>query len=134
MSTLAIRLWPLITAPMPARAVEARSAPGADDSDEALIGQAKKGDPRAMQRLYQRHADMVYRRLTHLVGADPEREDILQEVFLDFFRQLSSFRGEARLSTYLQRVAANKACDHLKRRYKQRPRAPLSDNEVSPAR
>ncbi len=132
MSTLAITLWPLVTAPIGARALNV-VGDGGRQSDEELIGQAQKGDPRAMQRLYQRHADMVYRRLTHLVGPDPEREDILQEVFLDFFRRLSSFRGEASLSTYLQRVAANKACDHLKRRYRQRPQTPLSDREVCPA-
>ncbi len=121
MTTLSEMTWPLWIAPMQAEALSPDERDrGGEPSDEELLGQAQKGDPRAMQQLYQRHADLVYRRLTHLVGADPEREDLLQEVFIALFKNLRAFRGEARLSTYLQRIAANKACDHLKRRIRQR--------------
>ena len=127
MSTVAEMFWPLFAAPLAARAVGTRQDPASNElPDEELVGQAKRGDPRAMQQLYQRHAAMVFRRLTHLVGQDPEREDILQEVFIALFRNLGSFRGEARLTTYLQRIAANKACDHLKKRSQLRRTTPLS--------
>jgi RNA polymerase sigma-70 factor (ECF subfamily) len=58
----------------------------------------------------------VFRRLTHLIGPDPEREDLMQEVFVDLFRQLDSYRGAASLRTYLFRIVSNKACDHLRQR------------------
>jgi RNA polymerase sigma-70 factor (ECF subfamily) len=85
-------------------------------TDTELVAQARRGNPRALQIIYQRYATTVYRRLTHLVGADPEREDLMQEAFADLFRQLDSFRGDALLRTYLFRIVANKAYDHLRRR------------------
>lgn len=133
MSTLVEIRWPLFfaplfSAPLLAEALNTGPEQGRNEpSDEQLMGRAQKGDPRAMQDLYQRHAPAVYRRLTHLVGPDPEREDLLQEVFIALFRNLGSFRGEARLKTYLCRIAANKACDHLKKRIVLRRTAPLSD-------
>jgi RNA polymerase sigma-70 factor (ECF subfamily) len=89
-----------------------------------------------MQQLYQRHADMVYMRLTRLVGPDPERDDLLQEVFIALFDALSRFRGEASLRTFIYRITANKAYDHLKRRTRMQRRQVLSETagqEQSPA-
>lgn len=121
MSTMAAWLWPLVTAPVQAQAPNSRRNAAHQQVDDAeLVDRARSGDPDSMQQIYQRHADRVFRRLTHLVGPDPEREDLLQEVFIAFFRGLQAYRGEASLSTYLQRVAANKACDHLRRRSRTR--------------
>lgn len=113
--------WPLISMALSALAVGPR--PGStlspeEVSDEELVGRARKGDPRAMQHLYQRYADMVYGRLTHLVGPDPEREDILQEVFIGVMKGLRSFRGDASFRTYMYRIVTNKAYDHLRKRCK----------------
>jgi RNA polymerase sigma-70 factor (ECF subfamily) len=107
----------LLSAPLLARALGSRPARSAGEpTDEELVGRARRGDPGAMQAIYQRHADLVYRRLTHLVGPDPEREDLLQEVFIALFASIGSFRGDASLRTYLCRIVAHKAYDHLKRR------------------
>jgi RNA polymerase sigma-70 factor (ECF subfamily) len=128
-------LWQLLAAPFAARALEPLPSRG-EPSDEELVGRARRGDPGAMQRLYQRHADAVYRRLTHLVGPDPEREDLLQEVFIALFDALGSYRGEASLRTFLFRITTYKACDHLKRRARAARRQVLSETageEASPA-
>jgi RNA polymerase sigma-70 factor (ECF subfamily) len=95
---------------------------GDDASDAELVERARRDEPRALQAIYQRHAAAVYRRLTHLVGADPEREDLMQEVFADLFRQLGRLRGAALLRTYLFRIVANKAYDHLRERQRRRKR------------
>ena len=127
MATLVNTFWPLFSAPLWARALV--SLPGPDQqapSDEELVEHGKGGDPRALQELYQRHADRVYRRLTHLVGQDPEREDLLQEVFVALFQGLKSFRGDASLNTFLFRIVANKAYDHLKRRRRRASRTYLT--------
>jgi RNA polymerase sigma-70 factor (ECF subfamily) len=92
----------------------------ADLSDEVLVDRARREERGAVEQIYQRHAAAVYRRLTHLVGADPEREDLMQEVFSDLFRQLQRFRGAASLQTYLFRIVSNKACDHLRERQRRR--------------
>jgi RNA polymerase sigma-70 factor (ECF subfamily) len=98
----------------------AREDAGAQLSDDELVDRARRDEPGAVEQIYQRHAAAVYRRLTHLVGADPEREDLMQEVFSDLFRQLRSFRGAASLQTYLFRIVSNKACDHLRERQRRR--------------
>jgi RNA polymerase sigma-70 factor (ECF subfamily) len=85
-------------------------------SDEELVARARRDEPRAVEQIYARHAAAVFRRLTHLVGPDPEREDLMQEVFVDLFRQLPRYRGRATLRTYVFRIASNKACDHLRQR------------------
>ena len=95
-------------------------AAGADASDDELLQRARRDEPGAIQQIYERHAGAVYRRLTHLVGPDPEREDLMQEVFADLFRQLDSYRGTASLRTYLFRIVSNKACDHLRQRQRHR--------------
>lgn len=90
------------------------------DPDRALIDRVLQGDRRASSDLFRRHADDVYRRLTRLVGPDPEREDLVQEVFISAFKGLDRFRGEAAFSTWLYRVVVHVAYGHLRRR-KRRP-------------
>jgi RNA polymerase sigma-70 factor (ECF subfamily) len=104
--------------------------------DEELLARARAGERAAFQLLYHRYVDGVFRRLTHLLGPDPEREDVVQQVFADLFRGLHRFRGEARFSTYVYRITANIACDHLRRRYRRRetlvPGADGAERGLSP--
>jgi RNA polymerase sigma-70 factor (ECF subfamily) len=96
--------------------------PAREDADEELVSRARGGDRRAYDELYRRNVNVVWHRLTRLLGPDPEREDLTQQVFLEAFRGLERFRGQARFRTFLCRVAVNKAIDHLERRR----RRPLS--------
>lgn len=108
----------LLTARLPARGRRADSG----EDDATLIQWAMGGDRHAFDVLYRRHVDGVWSRLTRLVGPDPEREDLTQQIFMEVFRGLSRYRGEASFRTYLGRVAVNVACDHLGRR-RRRPQA-----------
>lgn len=85
------------------------------DPDRALVEQATRGDRQAFTELYRRHVDATHQRLTHLVGPDPDREDLVQQVFLEVFRSIPSFRGESRFATWLYRVIVNVAYEHLRR-------------------
>jgi RNA polymerase sigma-70 factor, ECF subfamily len=108
---LAWLLWPMRD--------EAASTPAplaVADPEEWLVRRAARGERSAREDLYRRHVDAVWRRLTRLVGPDPEREDLLQQIFLEVFQQLAQFRGDAAFATYLYRVQTNIAFDHLKRR------------------
>ena len=80
------------------------------DSDQALVERARGGDRGAFDELYRRHADLVWSRLGRLLGPDPEREDLLQQIFFEVFRDLWRFRGEAAFRTFLYRVVVNIAC------------------------
>ena len=108
-----------------------RERPAPECSEDELVARARRHEPEAMQALYQLHAAAVYRRLTHLLGSDPEREDLMQEVFVDLFRQLDRYRGSASLRTYLLRIVSHKACDHLRHRQRrvsaEVPRSPPGD-------
>jgi RNA polymerase sigma-70 factor, ECF subfamily len=108
------------------------------DRDEDVVRRAMGGDRQAFDDLYRRHVDMVWRRLGRLIGPDPDREDLVQQIFLEVFRALDRFRGEAAFATFLHRVMLNHAFDHLKRRGR-RPRsaapealAELCDQAASP--
>ena len=92
-------------------------APGTPATqDAALVERFLAGDRAAYTMIYQRHAERVFARLTRLVGPGPDREDLLQQVFLALYRALPGFRGDASLATFLHRITINVACDHLRRR------------------
>jgi RNA polymerase sigma-70 factor (ECF subfamily) len=105
-------------APLASRALLLAARPAGTDprTDEQLVTAAVGGEGGAHDELYRRHVDLVWRRLTHLLGPDPEREDLCQQIFLEVFGRLDRFRGEARFRTFLWRVAVNTAIDHLERR------------------
>ena len=89
--------------------------PGGDE-DADLVRQCLAGDRNAFDELYRRHANNVHRRLSRLVGANSEVEDLVQQVFLETFRSLPRFRGEAAFKTWLYRIAINVALGALRKR------------------
>jgi RNA polymerase sigma-70 factor (ECF subfamily) len=93
----------------------ARRPPDRED-DHALVRAAASGDRRAFDDIYRAHVAGAHRLLTRLVGPIPERDDLIQQVFLEAFRGLASFRGEAAFSTWLHRIVVNVAYRHLRRR------------------
>lgn len=98
------------------------------DVDRELVARAASGDRRAFDQLYRRHVDLAFRRMSRLIGPDPEREDLVQQVFIDAFRSLASFRSESRFSTWLYRILVHAAYDHLRRR--KRRGVPVSADEL----
>ena len=85
------------------------------DADLALIRRARDGDRGAFDALYHRHVASVWRRVTLLIGPVPEREDLVQQIFLAVFRGLASFRADAAFSTFLYRVVINHCYGHFRR-------------------
>ncbi|HEX8354564.1 MAG TPA: sigma-70 family RNA polymerase sigma factor [Pyrinomonadaceae bacterium] len=85
---------------------EARSVPTAE---EQFIERLRGGEAAAFNRMVEeRHGD-VYA-LLHRLTEDPEEaRDLTQETFLQAFRHLANFRGDADLRTWLYRIAVNQA-------------------------
>lgn len=79
------------------------------DSDRRCIQRARNGDALAMRELYERHAPRVYAIVRRLAGDDALAEDWAQEAWIRAFRALPTFRGDARFSTWLHRIAVNSA-------------------------
>jgi RNA polymerase sigma-70 factor (ECF subfamily) len=87
-----------------------------NESDEALAVAAGQHDARAFHALYVRHRRYVHTFVTKRLGVGPDCEDVIQEVFLQLYRALPSFRGDSSLMTFLRRITMNVAFDHLRKR------------------
>jgi RNA polymerase sigma-70 factor (ECF subfamily) len=68
------------------------------------------------ERAYQMYGRRVYTKCLHMVGNQAEAEDLTQEVFLQVYRKMDSFRGESAFSTWLYRVAVNVVLMRLRRK------------------
>src|SRR5262249_43976029 len=97
--------------------------------DDELVARATRGERDAFAAIYHQLADAVYARLTRLLGPVPEREDVLQQVFIQLHRSLPSYRGNAVLATFVHRIAVNAAYDHLRAR-RRRPAVPATAPEL----
>jgi RNA polymerase sigma-70 factor (ECF subfamily) len=72
-----------------------------------LIRSAQAGDSEAFSSLYETHRRKVYSICLRITGEPSEAEDCAQEAFLQCFLQLSTFRGDSALSTWLHRLTVN---------------------------
>ena len=81
----------------------------------ALIGAAQRGDLTAYRMLYEIHVGMVYGLASRLVKDRFAAEDVTQEVFIKVWKDISSFRGDSKLSTWLHRICSLTAITHLRR-------------------
>ena len=78
-------------------------------SELDLIQRAQQGEQRAMRELYRMYSPRVYAVVKRLAGDEALAEDWAQEAWVRIFRALGTFRGEARFSTWLHRIAVNSA-------------------------
>jgi RNA polymerase sigma-70 factor (ECF subfamily) len=85
-------------------------------SDETLIERIADGDRDAMRTLFARHRLAVYRWIVRLVRDEALAEDLLNEVFLDVWRQAAAFEARASVSTWLLAIARHKALSARRRR------------------
>lgn len=86
------------------------------DEDEALIAAALNGSAFAWEKLVRRYESRVYNQGLRLMGNSADAMDLVQEVFLGVYRNLHRFRGDAKFSSWLFRIAHNKAVDLNRRK------------------
>ena len=70
-----------------------------------LVARVMAGDPQAERELYDTHVDRVYRTTYRMVGDPDLAQEYTQDTFVRVFDRLASFRGEAKLSTWITSVA-----------------------------
>ncbi len=80
-----------------------------------LLVQLQQGDEAAFKKLVEQCQDMVYNTVVSIVQNEDVADDITQEVFIQVYQSASKFKGEAKLSTWLYRIAVNKALDYEKK-------------------
>lgn len=83
--------------------------------DQELIQRAIDGDERAMRRLWSQHAPHIDAVVRRLVGDPDQAADIAQEVWIQIFRALPSYRGESQFGTWAHRIAVNRTLNALRR-------------------
>lgn len=83
--------------------------------DARLVASFQRGDEEAFDLLVERHRRRIYSLVCRL-ASPAEADDLAQEVFIAAYRTLPGFRGDARFSTWLYRIAVHVCSHHLRRR------------------
>ena len=83
--------------------------------DAELVARARDGDADAFEALVREHTPPLYRLLARMLGNPAAAEDVTQECFVRAWRALPNFRGEAKFSTWLYRIAVNEGSRFLAR-------------------
>ena len=98
----------------PASSAAGVASPAHEEAE--VIARARCGDRSAQGALYWRHYPTVRRHVQHLLGPDPDVDDVVQDVFVSVFASLRGFRGESSLKTWLHRVTVRVARRYWRRR------------------
>jgi RNA polymerase sigma-70 factor, ECF subfamily len=96
----------------------------------ALVDRARRRDPAAFRDLFQAHIGAVHRVVRRMVGPRADVEDLVQTAFVEAFRSLPDFRGDALFSTWLTRIAIRVTMRAARRRH---PREASLDDVLEPA-
>jgi RNA polymerase sigma-70 factor (ECF subfamily) len=98
-----------------------------------LAKRCVSGDVSAQMEVFRRQKQRVHATLYRVLGSNSEMDDLVQETFIEIFRSLPTFRGDALLSTWIDRIAVRVAYAHIARRKPDTvrlslvPEAPASD-------
>ncbi|HSH75263.1 MAG TPA: sigma-70 family RNA polymerase sigma factor [Longimicrobiales bacterium] len=86
-----------------------------DQPEHVLVRRAADGDAHAIRALYERYAPRVYAVVRRIAADDDSAQDYAQEAWIRAIRSLPTFRGDARFSTWLHRIAVNAALQALRK-------------------
>lgn len=78
-------------------------------TDEEIVARIVAGDSAMFEVLMRRYNQRVYRAVRAVLGSDDEAEDVMQQAYLNAYRNLHQFEGRAQFSTWLTRIAVNEA-------------------------
>lgn len=118
---------------MPTPTLAATPASALDDA--GLVALVGGGDHAAFELLMRRHNGRLFRVARATLGDDAEAEDALQDAYLDAYRHIPEFRGDAAVGTWLTRIVINRALMRLRSRRRRaavipidRPRSPAAED------
>src|SRR3990172_5461637 len=105
-NTDALTVWPTIDV----------KSDGVSVTDHGLARKAAQGDMNAFEQLYERHSRRVYSLYLRMTQNVAEAEDLAQEVFIQLFRKIGSFRGDSAFTTWLHRLTVNQVLMHFRKK------------------
>ena len=85
-------------------------------NQQELIVQLQQGDEQAFKKLVDEWQRMVYNTTLGIVQNADDADDITQDVFIQVYQSVSSFKGESKFSTWLYRIVITKSLDHIKKK------------------
>jgi RNA polymerase sigma factor (sigma-70 family) len=85
-----------------------------EDFTEHIISGIKSGDEKSLKELYDIFKDKVFNLAISYSQNQQDAEEILQDVFIEVFRSIDSFKGDAGISTWIYRITVNKSLDFLR--------------------
>ena len=97
--------------------------------DAGLVTRILRGDETAFEALMRRYNGRLFRVSRAILKNDRDAEDALQDAYLDAFRHMAEFRGDAQLGTWLTRIVVNQALMRLRRQKRERVVLPFRRRE-----
>ncbi|MHA7059009.1 RNA polymerase sigma factor [Aquimarina sp. M1] len=97
------------------------------DTHKDLVEKSKSGDRNSQYKLYELYIDAMYNVSMRIVGVKEDAEDVIQDSFVNAFKNLTSFKYESTFGSWLKRIVINTSINHLK--LKKIPITPLDDHE-----
>lgn len=88
--------------------------PAAEASERVMVSKLRRRDPEAFEALVLAHQDRVYNFCVRMLNDREEAHDLVQEIFVSIHQNLGKFRMDARLSTWILRIARNHCLNRLK--------------------
>lgn len=85
-------------------------------NEDFLIQELKEGKDLAFKTIVDEYQNMVYNTCLAIVKSEEDAEDIAQEVFVQVYQSIKSFKGESKLSTWIYRIATTKSLDHERKK------------------
>jgi RNA polymerase sigma factor (sigma-70 family) len=102
-------------------------------TESDLIALLKDGNEAAFKQVFEAHQDRIYNTILYMVQSVEEAKDLTQEVFVDVFLSIENFKAQSKLSTWIYRIAINKALNHQRfKKAKKRLGVVLSIFNLSP--
>jgi len=101
------------------------------EGEAELVAACIAGDQTAQRTLFRREYPRVHATVYRILGPSRDQDDLVQETFIAVFRGLGRFRGESRLSTWIDRIAVRLVFDHIRARGKTPVPLGVVDHEES---
>jgi RNA polymerase sigma-70 factor (ECF subfamily) len=86
-----------------------------NEEEWALVSRVCKGDRCAFDVLVKRYRERLYGMVYHMIANTADAADLTQDIFIQAFRTIGSFKGKSSFFTWLYRIGVNKTLEHIRR-------------------
>ncbi len=100
------------------------------EADDILVERAQAGDANAFAELAGRLHERIYMTILGMTRSSEDADDLTQETFMAAFKSLRTFRRKSGFYTWVHRIAVNRTLNHLKRKGREKARAPFEDGDA----